>query len=299
MSLLLSTIEATERNYSTDTTSPHLQVVATGKDYAGRDHNLFPVVSAPISGPYGEIEGKKGIFVKEKNINVVSNRYEVHQPSEILETFQHVADKTGLQINRILPNEHNGGLMISAKYSDCKVLGENHDVNLTFYTSHCGKYKTFLTLDLLRMACFNQVPTLYKNKDRHIFAEKHYKNALDIKLIGDSLEYIPASITAYEEKAESLNNTKMSFDYFAEMYAKHYKLNKEQKQFDSKVEKLRNVYYNATGQRGLDDSAYKAYQAITFMNTHELRNTAMKAENILTKSSNDSLVFLEELLVEA
>jgi hypothetical protein len=211
-----------------------------------------------------------------------------------------VADRTNLEINRVLTNPTNGGLLLSAKFADTKIVGENHDVNVTFYTSHCGKYKTFLTLDLLRIACFNQVPCLYRNKQRHIFAEKHYQDALDINLMESMLEAIPGSVEAYNEKARQLKDTKLPFDSFRDYYVEHYKLKESQKQFDSKVEKLREVYYNATGQRELaSDSAYKAYQAITFFNTHELRDTAMREENILTKRASDSIVVLEELLAVA
>lgn len=258
---------------------------------------FFTVEKHKISGPYGDIANKKGIFVDGQCINIVSNSYEVHQPNEIYRTFEDVAARTGLEIRRTLSNPKNGGLLISAKYADCKILDESHDINLTFYTSHCGKYKTFLTLDLLRMLCLNQVPCLYRNKERHIFAEKHYKNALDIELIGHALEEIPASIAAYNEKASLLIDKKFSFDDFVEFYKGHYNLKEEQKQYDSKVAKLRSIYFNATGQREISgENGYKAFQAITFANTHEGRNTAMKEENILTKNSADSLRVLDKLL---
>lgn len=260
------------------------------------DFDLFTVDTLPISGPYGEIAGKRGIFVGNNCVNIVSDRYSVHQPREIYQRFANVAEQSNLEVNRVISNRKNGGLLLSAKYDNVQILGESHDVNLTFYTSHCGKYKTFLTLDLLRIACFNQVPALYANKSRFIFAEKHYQNSLDLDLIQQIIAGIPAAIEDYSATAESLIENKFSFESFAELYREHYNLRKEQKQFDSKLEKIKNIYYNAPGQRHLDNSAYKAYQAVTYFNTHEGRNTYMKEENAYIKGGNDSLKFRDLLL---
>lgn len=261
-----------------------------------KDLNMFEVKEHPIESEYGVISGKKGIFVNRRNINIVSDRYEVHQPSEFLRTFNDVAKTTGLEVNRVMPNEHNGGLLLSAKFASQKIAGEDHDINLVFYTSHCGKYPTFLTLDTLRLACFNQLPVLYRNKSRFIFSEKHYRNALDMNLVKEALEYIPESISIHDHKMEQLKETKLSLDDFLDIWVDHYKVNKESKQFQTKVDKVKATYYNAPGQKQLHESGYKALQAMTFMTTHEGRDTKMKTETAFVKGGNDSLNWVEELL---
>ena len=310
MSLLNELIENTMNNSAPAVETPQAEIITLpvsnpvveqspiiGTDYAGKEYKMFSVESAPIEGPYGTLEGKQGLFVNKQNINIVSDRYEVHQPAEVLNQFNQVAEKTGLQVNRVLPNPKNGGLLISAKYGDAvNFNGDSHDINLVFYTSHCGKYKTFLTLDTLRMACFNQLPALYRNQQRFIFSEKHYKNALDIEVIGKTLEGIPTSLEAHAETLEILGQKSFDFDSFVDLYKQHYKLNSEQKQYQTKLDKIKSVYYNAPGQQHLGENAYKALQAVTYMNTHEGRNTSMKEENSLIKGGNDSLVFVEELL---
>lgn len=269
-------------------------------DYAGREQKMFDVESAPISGPYGEIDGKKGLFVNEKNINIVSNHYEIVQPRQVLQTFESVAESAGLQINRVLTNPNNGGLMISAFFDQVQIVGEDHNVNLVFYTSHCGKYKTFLTLDLLRIACFNQVPCLYKNKDRFIMAEKHYKNALNIDLMHTYLENIPASVQAYNTKAEILKDFKFSKADFVEWYKDQIKLHEDSKQYQSKLSNIVNTYERAEGQDiAGDNTGYKALQAITYMNTHQGKNTQFKEENKLIKGGNNSLDMMDRLIALA
>jgi hypothetical protein len=290
MSILNQVLEAT-----TNTTAELPEVTTDSGWY--KTHQFFEVEEHSISGPYGRLPGKKGLFVNEKNINIVSDNYACHQPIEIAKTFQRVSESHGMEINAVMPNPHNGGLMMSAKYAGMNVGGDKTDVNLTFYTSHDGKSKTFLSLDTLRIACFNQLPALYRNKSRFIFAEKHYKNALDVNLIGEALANIPDSINAHNDKLNTLRDTKLSLDDFLEMWKEHYKLKEEQKQFQSKIDKMKAIYRNAPGQELCPtDSAYKALQAVTYANTHEGRNTSMKIENSIIKGGNDSLVFLEELL---
>ena len=258
---------------------------------------LFTIDNLPLySEEYGKVENKRGLFVGDKCINVVSPSYEVHQPQEILRKFEEVAEYTGLLINRTLTNPANGGLIISAKYGDTRIVGDEHDINLTFCTSHCSKVSTFLTLDLLRMACFNQIPALYSDKKRHIFAEKHYKNALNIDLIQEALENIPAAVDNFNHKAELLMEKPFSVEDFVALAIDHYKMDPEAKRFNSKVELWKSAYFNAEGQRHLPDTAWKAYNAVTYQNTHGGRNTIFRNERVLTQGSADSLKFMDKLL---
>lgn len=281
-------------------TTPTEQDRAVFSDYAHHDQKMFDIESLPLSSEYGVIPDKKGLFVNGKNINIVSHHYEIVQPKKVYETFVNVAESSGLTINKVLTNPANGGLMISALFDQVKITGEDHNVNLVFYTSHCGKYKTFLTLDMLRMACFNQVPCLYQNKDRFIFAEKHYKNALNIDLLQKYLENIPASVQAYNTKAEMLKDIKLSKADFVEWYKEQIKLSEASKQYDSKIANIANTYTFADGQEiAGDGTAWKAFNAITYMNTHQGRNTQFKEENKLIKGGNNSIEMMDQLLAMA
>ena len=267
------------------------------KLYNGVETTMFDVVEKPISSDYGIIPNKKGLFVDGDCVNIVSDRYEVHQPREILEQFNQVAERTGLEVNRVLTNPANGGLLVSANYAKTQIAGEPHDVNVTFYTSHCGKYKTFMTLDLLRLSCFNQTPALYREKQRHIVSEKHYRNALNLDTISAKLAGLPQAVERYNEQALQLLDKPLSLTDFVEFFIEHYKIDQTAKRFQSKVDELKAMYYNAPGQSHLGSNAYKAYQAITFNNTHGGRDTLYKNEQVIGKKSDDSLVVLEKLLV--
>lgn len=297
---LLDTVIKNTQNPAISNGSANDENVATLEthaDYYGRKYDLFDVEEHRLNSEYGEIPGKKGIFVNEKNINIVSDRYEIHQPKDIAAQFHKATQESGLTVNRCIANPHNGGLLLSASYAKQRIAGDEHDVNITFYTSHDGKYKTFLSLDTLRIACFNQLPALYRNKKRFIFSEKHYKNALNIETLAEVLDHIPASIAAHSEKLNALKSVRLSLDNFVEMFIEKYKLKGEQKQFQNKIDTLKSTYYNAPGQDiAPNHSAYKALQAVTYKNTHEGRNTELREENRLVKGGNDSLEWVEELL---
>ena len=257
---------------------------------------MFTVKEMPIFSDFGKIHNKKGLFVDEKCINIVSDKYEIHQPKEILATFTSVAERTGLEISTVKTNSFNGGMLISAKYSECFIADDKHDINLVFYTSHCGKYRTFLTLNALRIACFNQVPVLYKNQNRFIVAEKHYQNALDVNMIERVLENIPASVAAYKTRADRLKDVRLTEADFVEWYVKQMKWNEDSKQFDSKVAKLRAVYRGAEGQDVAgDNTAWKGFNAVTYINTHGGKNTALREENALIKGGDLSLKLFDNL----
>lgn len=256
----------------------------------------FTVDTLPLSSERGTIEKKKGLFVGDKCINVVSDRYRVHQPSEILAKFNELANANHLTVEKVVANKANGGLLVSAKVNDCKIVGEDHNVNLVFYTSHCGKYKTTLACNLLRIACFNQLPTLVKNKQRHIYSEKHYNNVLCQKTFENTLLSIPVLVEKYNEQANILRDVKFSIDDFVEFACKQGILDKKSSRYEKSVRDLMETYNYAPGQRELDNTAYKAYQALTYDNTHKLRNTAMIEETRNIKNVQESAELLLELL---
>lgn len=307
-SLFDSVLSNTQSNYNNATAihtpvaekeTPTVLVKPSSKvarDYAGRDQELMPVEKLPISSEYGDIPDKKGIFCDQKCINIVANSYQVHQPIDIYNRFVESSNQNGLEVNRVLFNKLSGGMLLSAKYKDIKIAGEKHDASLVFYTSHCGKYCSYLSLDLLRIACDNQVPTIVKNKSRHLIKTKHHARSFDIvSNIGQYLETLPALIEDYNERSELLMQSGSNVDRFVEYAIEHFKIDREAKRFDSKVNRLKDIYYNAPGQAELSDSAYKVWNAFTFHNTHELRDTKMREENRTIKNMDDSAQILVEL----
>jgi len=270
------------------------------------DMKFFEVSRQPVT-----LEGTD-ILVPRKNAitvngtptgHMTSEKYAIHQPKNIYRSFQRVCKKTGLEIDRkrSFLNPSNGGMILSAKYKtkmfDTGNKKERHDFNVVFYTAHDGKYKTFLTIDVLRLLCMNQAPALYRGKDNHVMSEKHYKNALKLSTLESRLEGIEQSVNMYQARMENLCDVKMTLADFKEFYIAHYKLDKESSHFDGKMETLEDVYYDAKGQSEIaNDTAYKAFNVITYLNTHKVSNTNGREENKLTVKAKDTSKVLRELL---
>ena len=134
MSFLNQVLEATTNNTLETTIEQPSNVctLETSADYFGNKFNLFDVQEKPLFSDFGKIEGKKGLFVNGENINIVSDKYECHQPKAIACQFEKAMRNNGLEINRVLPNPKNGGLLLSAKYANQMLGGDNCDINLTF-----------------------------------------------------------------------------------------------------------------------------------------------------------------------
>jgi hypothetical protein len=258
---------------------------------------LFEVESLPLHSQYGTLKGKKGLFVNGSCINIVSDRYEVHQPSEILAEFQEVAASGGIDVEAVKTNPATGAMMIVSSLASCKIAGEDHKAKLIFYTSHDGKNKTFLSLDFLRIVCMNQLRKLYKNESQHIFAEKHYKNALSLKTIGPVIDSLNQELAEQENLAQRLLEKRIDFSKAREVFASHKKYDEQQKQFESKMAEFRATYFSAPGQNDLPDhSAYKLLNAVTYLNTHKVKATQNALETQHITNAKDSLDFVELLL---
>lgn len=270
--------------------------------------DFFNVKSAQITvkGESTAIPKKRAILVNGNTVNITSDKYAIHQPADIYKAFERVCSKTKLEINpeKTMLNPKTGGMILSAKYAtkmfDAGTKKEAHDINVVFYTSHDGKYRTFMTLDVLRILCMNQAPALYKGKDKHIMSEKHYQNALKLSTLESRLEGIEESVRMYKARSEQLCDVKLTLADFTEFYIGHYGLNRDSSHFDGKINALHDVYNGAKGQASIaNDTAYKAYNAITYINTHNLSATDGKDENRLHTKTKDTAQVMGKLLALA
>lgn len=269
----------------------------TEKLEVAADTELFTVDMHDIqTEAHGAIPNKKALIVDGECVNVVSDKYEVHQPNEILAQFREVAANTGLEINQVIPSPHRGGLIITAKYNEVSFLDEKHDMGVMLFTTHCSSYSTFVATNVQRIFCMNQIPAIAGNNDNILFKEKHYANALEMDTIAPAIEELPQIAANYRNVAEALNAKRMTEREMVEFYVKFYKLDEEQRNFDSRITRLLETYHNAAGQSHLKPTAYKAFQAVTYLNTHHIRATENASEVKMVGKQKDSLKFQQALL---
>ena len=261
------------------------------------DFEQFEVKSHPVMIGDVIVPNKKILAVDDQFVNLVSGKYQIHQPMEVFESFNNVADKCGLDIQRVISSRLTGGMIIEAKYDTVSFVGEEHDVTVVFFTDHTGRYCTSLSLNTLRHLCMNQAAMLSRGKDRHLFKEKHYNRSLDIDNFERLLEYVPQSVEMYNARMEQLLEKKFTYGQFQEFFIRMTKLDKESKQYQTKIANLKDCYYNAQGQDVIaNDTGYKAFNVISFMNTHQLRESKAKTERLYQAKAKNTLAMTEALL---
>jgi len=258
------------------TTNTDTKVYSDEQQQLEQSTRLFHVDTERLLRPNGDIIPKrKGIFVEDTCVNVVSDRYKVVQPNEIVDTF---TSATGLTIDSMLTNKAKGSLLIKAFLANPYIDGEEHRINLTFYTSHCGKYKTFLSMQALRMLCENQLPAITKDTGLYLMSSKHYSE-FNFQELADTLETLPLHMKNFKDQYVELKDVTLSKKQFLELFVEQFKINTNSTRGNNIIEAMRYNYDNARGQRECpSDSGYKAYQALTYHLTHNGRDTVNKME---------------------
>jgi hypothetical protein len=280
-------------------TSPTVDPITETTECKYKDFKTFDIAEKDLftidndTQVVTQIPKKKGLFVAEKCINIVADRYKVVQPNKVIEIFQNT---TGLTVDKILTNPNTGGLLLKSTLSNPFLNGDEHRIDLTFYTGHNGQYRTFLSLQALRLACMNQLPALSKEKGLWLMNEKHYQSFSFDKLEA-IIETLPLQLANFTNQYNQLSDIKITKKDFLEMFVQQYKVLTDTKAGEKTINNISDVYSFAMGQSTItNDSAYKAYQAITFHNTHNGRNTANKVERDNITNMIDSQKWFGSLL---
>jgi hypothetical protein len=247
---------------------------------------FFEIEEHPIFVKGVEVPRKKALVVDDSLVNIVSTGYKVVQPRDVYESFSKV---TGLTLDKVVTNPHTGALLLGSHIADS--TGYKHD--LVFYTGHNGKHRTLLTLQTLRLACMNQCPTLLGNTSQHLLSVKHLQ-FLDFNYLSKLIEEVPMMVSSFEARMEELSDLKISMADFVEMYLAENKVKEERR---SKVaQEITNIYHGAQGQESLGtNTAIKAFNAITYLNTHKVRRTKTELETRYIKNMNDSFKWFDLL----
>lgn len=251
---------------------------------------MFEIKESPVYSSEGIIEGKKALMIDGKTINIVSENYHVVQPRDVMSRLESIP---GLRTTTALSNPNTGGLLVAAKL-DNRIDNFSYQHNLVFYTGHNGQYRTLLTNQSLRLACMNQCSTLLGQKERHLYSEKHYKE-FDVEKMGEIIENVPRIAAEFERNMRDMEAEPLSLSRFVELYMDRQKVSDQRK--DSVRLTLMDIYRNAKGQSVLpENTVAKAFNTITYLNTHNLKQGKNSLENKFITKINDSTNWYNELL---
>ena len=267
-------------------------VVAVNQDVVETivsDHmkKAFTIKEEPIYlGNGSQVPSRKALYVDDKCVNIVADSYKVVQPKEVISTFEKTS---GLNIDKVLTNPNTGAILIKSRMDNPYINGEEHTIDLTFYCGHDSKYRTLLSMQALRVACMNQMPAISANKGLWLMSEKHYR-AFDLEKMRNLVEGLPLMITNFKAQYAALDDIQLSKKQFLELFVEHYKAT------DKQIDKMKEVYSFATGQREIKhETAYKAYNAVTYQLTHGGRKGVNGLEKNNIKNMNEAHSFFNVL----
>ena len=113
------------------------------------------------------------------------------------------------------------------------------------------------------------------------------------------LRDIPQSIEAYNVTANLLAGTRLTYNNFVAWYIESNRVDTKAKRFHLVEAMLDEAYNNPKNKAIESNTAYKAFHAITYMNTHMGRKTKFAEEQRLTTKSNHTQKALDSLLLLA
>lgn len=243
------------------------------------DEKLFDVIESQIKSTHNDsiIPDRKALYVNNKCVNIVSNsRYKVVQPKEIYNRFQQASH---LEITKLVTNPNYGSLLLSASYGKISVGNDQHDLNLSFYTGHNNQYSTFTTLMGMRQACMNQLPAMIGAPSLYLMKCKHIQD-FNFEELESIIETLPRRVANFQLQCQRLQESKLSFRDFLEAYVSFFKLEESAKK-DKAIASITDVYKKAQGQEIItDDTAYKAFHALTYDLTHNVKQTKNQLEKV-------------------
>ena len=184
-----------------------------------KDFTTFNIIEESIytvsaEDRINQIPKKKALFVEDKCINIVGDKYKIVQPNDVIQAFQ---NSTGLTVDKILTNKNTGGLLLKSTLANPYLNGDEHKIDLTFYTGHNGQYRTFLSLQALRIACMNQLPAMNANKSLWLMNEKHYQSFSFDKL-QKIIETLPLHMANFTNDYSKLIDIKITKKEFLELF---------------------------------------------------------------------------------
>ena len=155
------------------------------------------------------IEGKKALRNSRTGsiLGVVSDRYQVVQPSTMLETFNSAVTDYGFNMDRL--GSYGGGKVIWGRADMHREFNLNGNDPINYYmyfvTSTDGSAATHAFISTLRVACMNALNVASKASGAHL----NVRHSSEYRT-GDfdkRLTFLDADIECFEEKVNALSYT--------------------------------------------------------------------------------------------
>jgi len=154
------------------------------------------------------VEGSKALVNSDTGtvLNIVSDKYNVVQPIDMLDTFHHAVDRTGFKMDRM--GVYGDGKVIWGRADMEQAFSLNGNDNIDYFmyfvTSTDGSTATHAFISTLRAACMNALNIASKQSD--IGMKVFHRSEYDVHEFGSRLDYIDIATGEFEEKVSLLSD---------------------------------------------------------------------------------------------
>ncbi len=245
----------------------------------------------PTSKKVFEFKGRKTLCRSDDGapLAVVSDKYKVVQPKDILEFFAHAADMYGFQLEmagQALGGRRFWGLARTPFEIDVDKKGDKVSGFLLLLTGVDGGLSTQGIVTSIRLWCLNQLPmllrTMAKGKatgprtTQRIIKVPHHSK-WEAKAATEQLKLIEDTWKSYTADLSKMRTKKITdvkaFEYFHHVaYPRKEEVPAQDELRDNSVVlRMINTYHNGEGQQGIKGTVWGCLNAVTRFIDHDNR----------------------------
>lgn len=231
-----------------------------------------------------------------KVLSVVSPRYKLVQPREVLEFYQGAAEKAGFQLDRVGVNDGGQSVWAIAATPDKeKVLDEEIRQELVMSTSFNTKTATNIKIQVLCLACLNGMT---RRSTKEAVRVKHSQSFNPDEVKAD-LGLIQREYAGFKEIIESLAETKVSDRNMVRLIhaivGKKEKIEDESTRTQNIIERIYKDTFHSPGSdlTARKNSLWGLYNGFTYYVDHDSNfSTSSKMFGAGDKLKNDAMSIL-------
>lgn len=252
-----------------------------GFDWGVERKQLATIDGTPVEGKVALVNSKTG-----KPLGIVSDRYKVVQPIDMLDTFSIAVNRMGFTMETLGMYNHGQIIWGRAAMHESFKVAANDEVNYYMYfaTSMDGSLATHAFISTLRVLCMNALNVAHKKAEMSL--NVRHSTDYSPSMFSDAAEGFTTAKEEFENKVRVLKeyefDSLQDFNHtFIELYDQ---LIEKEPEDDKKLERWRRRVSNlysytmySEGSREAGRTLWAILNGYTYMIDHESRCRSLEA----------------------
>lgn len=244
----------------------------------------WQVLELPISVPYddgkiSETEDWKALVrsTDYRILSVQKRTYTVVQNSEAFAFFNPFLHEGNCTLETAGSLRRGQRIFISARIQGLEgevKSGDKIDAFLLLYNSHDGSLSVGVCFTPIRVVCNNTLTAAVSETDKTAIKIRHRSGVHDaLRQVQDAIDVNRQTFAYSLEQYREIERKKLPVDGFRQYVRQVFDVPDEETKMPRAWETLESLYDTAPGQTDLDDSYWRAYNAVTYWTAHERGRT--------------------------